>query len=142
MLSAFIALIGAIPGISTVITTVTTAVFNSKVAIAQARLGADRDVAVAVVQAAAQQEISRSNALGVVAGSKVLSSILLLMIIPPIIFEWKVYLWDTILGWGTTGPVHGQVADWSNTVIAFVFGSTTILTLGQMFFNRIEKAKV
>ena len=141
MLSAFIALIGAIPGISTLIATVTTAVFNSKVAIIQARLGADRDVAVAVVQAAAQQEVSRSNALGVFAGSKVLSGILLLMITPPIIFEWKVFIWDTILGWGTTPPIHGQVADWSNTVIAFLFGSTTLLTLGNMFFNKIYQAK-
>ena len=58
------------------------------------------------------------------------------MALPLVGYEWKVYVWDTMLGWGTTEAVKGQVADWGNTIIYFLFGSPTVMGLGKMWFSR------
>lgn len=133
MLMAILALI---PGLSTLVTTITTAFFNAKVQITQARIGGDRDVAVQLVQAAAAQEHENTARLGIIASNKLLTVLLITAAIPLIGFEWKVYVWDTMLGWGTTPAVTGQVADWGNTVWYFLFGSPTVMGLGKMWFSR------
>jgi hypothetical protein len=130
------ALIGLIPGITSLISAITTAAFNAKVSLTQARLGADRDVAVALVQAAAQKEHEDTAKLAIFSGDKLLTMLLILFAIPLVAFEWKVYVWDTMLGLGTTPAVKGDVANWGNTIIYFLFGSPTVMGLGKMWFSR------
>lgn len=130
------ALLALIPGLSTLVTSITTAFFNAKVQITQARIGGDRDVAVQLVQAAVQQEHEDTAKLGIIAGNKLLTIMLVAFATPLIWFEWKVIVYDTILGLGTTDAVKGQVADWGNTIIYFLFGSPTVVALGKMWFTR------
>jgi hypothetical protein len=40
-----------------------------------------------------------------------------------VIYEWKIVVWDIVMGWGTTDPIKGQVADWATAVIWSIFGS-------------------
>jgi hypothetical protein len=130
------ALLGALPAIGNIVTGITTAFFNAKVSLVQARIGGDRDVAVKLVAAAAQQEHENTAKLGIFASNKFLTALLIAFAIPLVGFEWKIYIWDTMLGWGSTPAVHGQVADWGNTVIYFLFGAPTVMGIGKMWFGR------
>lgn len=130
---AFLALI---PGLGTLVSSIVSAVFNAKVSITQAKLGADRDVAVKLVQAAAQQEHENTERLGLFASNKFLTFLLIAFALPLVATEWKVYIWDTMLGWGTTDAVKGEVANWGNTIIYFLFGAPTVMGLGKMWFTR------
>jgi hypothetical protein len=132
----FAIILALIPGLSTLVSSVTTAFFNAKVQITQARIGGDRDVAVKLVSAAAAQEHENTARLGIIASNKLLTILLITAAIPLIGYEWKIYVWDTMLGWGTTNRVTGQVAEWGNTVWYFLFGSPTVMGLGKMWFSR------
>jgi hypothetical protein len=37
----------------------------------------------------------------------------------------KCVVWDTVLGLGTTPPLHGDVSTWSGLVMSFYFGKRT-----------------
>lgn len=132
----WLTLLGLIPGLSTAAQFIVGKVFDSKVSMVQARIGGDRDVAVALVKAsetAAHEETSR---LGIIASNKLLTFLLIAAAIPLIGFEWKVIVWDKILGWGSTDPITGQVADWGNTVWYFLFGSPTAMGIAKLWFSR------
>jgi len=129
-------LIGLIPGLTSLASGIVSTVFNAKVQITQAKIGGDRDVAVKLVQAAAQQEHEDTAKLGIIAGNTLLTVLLVLFAIPLVAFEWKVIVWDKLLSWGSTDPITGQVADWANTVIYFLFGAPTVMGLGKMWFAR------
>ncbi len=43
-----------------------------------------------------------------------------------IIYVWKVVVWDTVLGWGTTNPLSGQVAQWAMIVLTAYFGGRSL----------------
>lgn len=131
-----LALLSLIPGLSTLVSSIVTSVFNAKVSITQARVGGDRDVAVRLVQAAEQQAHEDTAKLGIIASNKLLTLLLIAFAVPLVWFEWKVIVWDTILGLGTTEAVKGQVADWGNTIIYFLFGAPTAMALGKMWFTR------
>jgi hypothetical protein len=131
-----LALLGIIPGLTTAVTAFFTARFNAKVQVVQAQTGADRDVAVKLVQAAQLQAHEDTAKLGIFASNKFLTILLIAAACPLVAFEWKVYVWDTMLGWGSTPAVHGQVADWGNTVWYFLFGAPTVMGLGKMWFGR------
>lgn len=133
MLAALLALI---PGLNTLVSSITTSFFNAKVQITQAKIGGDRDVAVRLVQAAEAQAHEDTAKLGIIASNKLLTLLLIAFAVPLVWFEWKVIVWDTILGLGTTEAVKGQVADWGNTIIYFLFGAPTAMALGKMWFTR------
>jgi len=130
------ALIGLIPGFLNLFTTIAGKAFDAKVSIVQARTGADRDVAIKMVQAAAAQEHENTARLSIIASNRFLTILLIAAALPLIGFEWKIYIWDTMLGWGSTDPVKGQVAEWGNTVWYFLFGSPTVMGLGKMWLSR------
>jgi hypothetical protein len=132
----FTTILALIPGISSLVTSITTAFFNAKVQITQAKIGGDRDVAVQLVQAAASQEHENTARLGIIASNKLLTILLIAMAIPIVGFEWKVIVWDKMLGWGTTDPLAGDVSDWAKSVIYFLFGAPTVMGLGKMWFSR------
>lgn len=131
-----LALLGALPIIGTAVTAFFNAMFNAKVEITRAKIGGDRDVAVKLVMAAEAQEHENTAKLGVFASNKFLTALLIAAALPLVIFEWKVYVYDTMLGWGSTEAVRGQVAEWGNTVWYFLFGAPTVMGLGKMWFGR------
>ncbi len=134
-----LALLGALPIIGTAITAFFNAMFNAKVEITRAKIGGDRDVALALVQAQAQAEHENTAKLGIFASNKFLTILLITAAVPLVSYEWKVYVWDTMLGWGETEAVKGQVAEWGNTVWWFLFGSPTVMGIGKMWFSRREQ---
>lgn len=136
MISAIIAFLGIIPGVSTVIGAIMGKMYDAKVAITTARIGGDVSVATAMVNASIAVEASRVQGLTVIAGSWVLSFLVVGFATPFIIYEWKVVVWDTVLMWGVTNPIRGAVIDWGGTIIMCLFGSGTALSTGHMYFNR------
>lgn len=132
----FMALLAAIPGIGGIVTAITTALFNAKVEITKAKTGADRDVAVRLVQAAEAREHENTARLAIFAGNKLLTVLVIAFATPLVLFEWKVVVVDIVFAAGTTDPIRGQVADWATTIIAFLFGTPTALALGKMWFSR------
>jgi hypothetical protein len=135
----FMAILALIPGLSTLVTSVTSAYFNAKVQLVQARIGADKETATKLVQGAAAADHENTNRLSILASSKVLTLMLIGFATPIMIFEWKVVVWDVVLAsWthGSTDAIHGQVADWMTTIIGFLFGSATVMGIGKMYFGR------
>jgi hypothetical protein len=132
----FALLAALIPGLLTLTTAITTAAFNTKVSLVQARLNVDRDVAVKTIQAAAQADHENTSRLAIMSGNKILTILLVMFAIPLIAFEWKVILIDKVFKLGTTDALQGEVATWANTIVAFLFGSSTAVTLGKMWYGR------
>jgi hypothetical protein len=127
------------------LTKYTQAKFDAKVAIVQAKVGGDRDVAISLVKATEAREHENTNKLAIISSNPLLVFLLLGFAVPLVIFEWKVVVVDITIGpgcifghcWeGNTDPIRGQVADWATTIIGFLFGSTTVLAAGKMYFGR------
>jgi hypothetical protein len=137
--AGLLALLGAIPGIGSIVTFVVGKVFDAKVSIATAKIGGDKETAVAIVQASEKAEQHRVAGLGVIAGSSILTILLVAFAGPLVIFIWKVVVWDIVLGLGTTDPIKGQVAEWANTIIYSIFGSGTVLATSRMTLNWLSK---
>ncbi len=129
-------LIGLIPGLTSLFSKFAELRYNAQVAITQARVGGDRDVAVQLVQATISREHEATSRLAIIAGSQLLTLLVVAFAAPLIIFIWKVVVWDIVLGWGSTDAIRGQVADWANTIIAAIFGTTGAVAIGHMWFNR------
>jgi len=139
MLGVVMTVLHLIPGLSTLATGWVAAAYNAKVAITTARIGGDVTMATTMVNAEAVAEHARIAGLQVIAGSKALLFLTLAFSLPWAAYEAKVVVWDTMLGWGSTPAIHGDVADWAKTIIACLFGSNTILATGHMFFNRKDQ---
>lgn len=131
-----LAFLSALPIVGQIVTAITGAFFNAKVSLVQARIGGDRDVAVALVKASETKAHEDNGRLGIFASNKFLTALLIAAALPLVGYEWKVYVYDAMLGLGTTDAVKGQVAEWGNTVWYFLFGAPTVLGLGKMWFGR------
>lgn len=136
-----LALLSLIPGIGTVIQAVMTAIFDAKVKITQAKTGADRDAAVAMLKAAEVEAHERTAALAIIAGNKLLTILVIAFATPLVLYEWQVIVIDKLWCGAfnlncTTDPIKGQVADWANVIIASIFGAPTAVTIGKMWFSR------
>lgn len=129
-------LIAAIPIIGGVVNNFVTKYYDAKVQLYIAKTGADKDVAMAWLRAQIDAAHEQTLKLGIFASSKYLMALLVLFCIPIVAFEWKVVLYDTMLGWGSTPAVKGAVAEWMSMIMTFLFGSATLLGLGQLWFNR------
>lgn len=133
-----LAILGALPVVGTMVQFIVGKVFDAKVAITTAKVGGDRDVAVKMLTSAAQTEHESTTRLGIIAANKLLVFMLIGFAIPLMAYEWKVYIWDAMLGWGSTDAVRGQVADWGNSIIWFLFGAPTVMGVSKMWFGRKE----
>lgn len=141
MFSLFGIIAGMIPGISSLVSAITTAYFNSKVMITTAKIGGDTAVAQAMLVTQAKLDATRVQGLQVIGGSWVLSFLVVGFALPWIIYEWRVVVWDNVVMLGTTATpaIKGDVAGWASTIIACLFGSGTALTVGHMYFNRKDQ---
>jgi hypothetical protein len=145
-----LAILGLIPGALSLIQFAIGKVFDAKVAIVQARTGATRDVAIELVKSAAVEAHENTSKLAILASNPLLTFLLVGFASPLVIYIWKIVVVDIVIGpghihvpylfdfaWkGTTDPIRGQVGDWANTIIGFLFGSATTVALGRMWFGR------
>ena len=140
-----LAFLGMLPVIGTIVQGITSAFFNAKVSLVQARIGGDVAAATAIVKASEVQAHEATSRLAIFASNKLLTWLIIGFALPLIIFEFKVVVIDIVIGpgsflgfhWvGDTDPIRGQVADWATTIIGFIFGSSTAVSLGNMWFNR------
>jgi hypothetical protein len=53
-----------------------------------------------------------------------------------IIYVWKVVVWDTVLGWGTTNPLSGPVAQWAMIVLTAYFGGRSLEKVARILGKR------
>lgn len=52
------------------------------------------------------------------------------------IFVLKVVVWDKVLGWGSTDPLSGMVADWGGSVMVMWFGGRTLEKVARIWRSR------
>src|ERR1035437_3801572 len=129
----FMAILALIPGLSTLVSSITTAYFNAKVQLVKARIGGDEKVATQLVVASVAADHENTSRLSILAGNKILTLMLIGFATPIMVFEWKVIIWDVVLAYwtnGSTAAIHGQVADWMTTIIGFLFGSAKVMSMG------------
>ncbi len=127
MISIILTALSLIPGLAGVVQTVSKLWFDAKVQMTIAKLNVDRDVAVAMIQSEALVTEGRAKLWGVIGASKGLMAIVIVMAIPVAWYEWKIVIYDTILGMGKTPIITGDVAVWMNSIIYSLFGSATVL---------------
>jgi hypothetical protein len=130
---------GMIPGIAKIVEALTNSYFNAKVTMATARIGGDVAVARELVIASARSEATGVERLKVISASWPLILLVCGFALPWIIYEWKVVVWDNVFAYythGRTEVIGGQVGDWAVTIIASIFGSSTVLAAGHIYFNR------
>lgn len=129
-------LLALIPGLSSLVTAFTTAYFNAKVRITTAQIGGDTTVATQLVKASSQDYATNVDRWKTYAASKWMMLLIFLFAMPWIIIEWKVVVWDIVLGLGVTMPVRGEIGSWGHIIIISLFGSGTSLAVGHLYFNR------
>lgn len=145
MLTAILAFFQAIPALVGGLETFTKAFYDAKVKITTARIGGDVEVAKQLVTGVVAEGQIRVEFLKTVSQSKFLMALVGGFAFPWIVYEWKVVLWDNMLClsiYGVTGftpPIKGLVADWAGVIIAGIFGTGSVMAVGQMFFNRRER---
>ena len=139
MLTAILAFFQAVPAIAGGINNFTTRYYDAKVQITTARIGGDKEVAKQIVSGVVTEGQTRVEYLKAVGGSKILAFLVGGFACPFMIYTWKVVVFDIVLGLGTTDAIKGNVADWGGTIIACLFGSSTVIAAGQMFFNRKQQ---
>jgi hypothetical protein len=55
---------------------------------------------------------------------------------PVIIYFWKVIVWDKVLGFGSTDPSTGMIADWTGMIITAYVGGRSIEKVARVFARR------
>ncbi len=145
MLTGILAFFTAIPAIMQGTTAFAQAFYNAKVQITTARVGGDVNVAKALVSGIVAEGDVRVHFLETVSHSKFLQWIVGGFAGPWIIYGWKVIVWDNIVCfaifgvYGSTPAIHGEVATWAPIVLAGIFGTGSVMAVGQMFYNRKER---
>lgn len=141
MIQAILAFFSVIPGLGKVAENVTAAVYDAKVRMLAARTGTTRDVAVQTIQAASADYHTHATIMQTIAGVGPLLWLVVAFAVPIVAYETKVIVWDTMLDLGTTEPIKGQVAEWMNTIINWLFGASTALAAGGMGLKAIRDMK-
>lgn len=134
MFTGILALLRLIPVVGGFAEKIASAWFNAKVQITQARIGGDRDVAVALVKQSETTIHENTERLRVIAGNRLLTVLVVGFGGSLLFYYAKGVVWDSALGLGSTPALRGQLAEWSNQIIYSLFGSTTALALGHMWF--------
>lgn len=136
MITAILALFQAVPALVNGFEAFTKAHYDAKVRITTARIGGDVNVATQMVTGVVAEGQTRVEFLKTVSQSKFLMFIVGGFAVPWIAYEWKVIVWDTMLGLGSTGEIKGLVATWAPIILGGIFGTGGVMAVGQMYFNR------
>ncbi len=155
MITAILAFFQVIPAITGGITAWTNAYYDAKVQITKARVGGDVNVAKQIVTGVVAEGQTRVEFLKTVGQSKFLMFLVGSFAGPWAVYQAKVVLWDNIVypifftcarpdAWGQcygyTPPIGGTVGEWAGVIIAGIFGTGSVMAVGQMFFNRRERS--
>lgn len=137
MIAAILSFLHLIPGFTALAQFVVGKVYDSKVAMYQARWGTTRDVAVAAVQAEAASNQAKAGWMQAVASSPVLAFVVVGFAFPFIFYLNKVIVWDLCLGWGTTPPLkYVLLTDWGGIIISGIFITTGSVGIVHAVINR------
>lgn len=145
MLTAILAFVQAVPAITGGINNFVSKYYDAKVQITTARIGGDVDVAKQMVAGVVSEGQTRVEFLKTVSQSKFLMCLVGAFALPWIVYEWKVVVWDNIVcpyfygRPGFTPTITGLVAEWAGVILAGIFGTGSVMAVGQMFFNRRDK---
>lgn len=146
MITAIIAFIQALPALVHGFEAFTGAYFDAKVKITTARIGGNVEVAKQLVTGIVAEGQVRVSFLQTVAHSPFLMVFVGGFAGPWIIYEWKVVAWDNIVCkwlygvYGFTPTITGTVGDWAGIILTGIFGTGSVMAVGQMFFNRNKDA--
>lgn len=137
MIAALLALLHLIPGFTSLAQSIVGKVYDSKVAIYQARWGATRDVAISAVQAEAVNNQAKVGWMTAVGASPVLSFVVVGFAFPFIFYLNKVIVWDVCLGWGTTPPLkYDLLTQWGGLIIGGIFIASSGVGIAHAVINR------
>ena len=120
--------------------------YDAKVQITTARIGGDVNVARALVSGVVAEGQTRVEFLRAVSQSKFLMWLVGGFAFPWIVYEWKVVLWDNMVCYwiygvyGFTPTIKGLVGDWAGLILGGIFGTGSVMAVGQMFFSRRERS--
>lgn len=132
-------LLAYIPGLMSLVTTVTNKWFDTKVQMYQTRWNTTRDVAVEAIRADAAIQSAKVNWIVALAQNPVMMMIVVGYSLPWIILEWKVIVYDNVWAhWGTymTDPVRGNLGDWGGMIISGIFITSGGLGIAHAWFNK------
>lgn len=142
ILTAILAFFQAVPAITGGINNFVSKYYDAKVQITAARIGGDVKVATQLVTGIVAEGQVRVSFLNEVSHSRFLQWIVGGFAAPWIFYGAKVVVWDNIICfaifgvYGFTPPIKGDVATWAPIVLGGIFGTGSVMALGQMFFNR------
>jgi len=145
MITAILAFFQAIPAITGGINNFVSKYYDAKVEITKARVGGDVNVATQLVTGVVAEGQTRVEFLRVVSQSKFLMFLVGGFAFPWMFYQAKVVMWDKIICkwvmdvYGFTPPVDGTVGEWAPIIIGGIFGTGSVMAVGQMFFNRKER---
>lgn len=130
--TSIIAFIQAIPAITGGVNNFINKYYDSKVQLTVARLGCTTDVAKALVSGVVEEGKVRVSFLHEVAQSPYLMVLISAFAAPVALYNGKVIVWDTMLGWGTTPAIHGDVATYMNIVVTGIFGVSSVKGIAEI----------
>lgn len=116
--------------------------YNAKVQLVTTRVGGDVNVAKALIAGINVEGQTRVSFLETVSHSRFLQWVVGGFAGPWIIYGWKVITWDNVVctivtvGSCSTPPIRGEVATWAPIILTGIFGTGSVMALGQMFYNR------
>ena len=127
MISAVIAFLTALPSLVNGVNAFASKYFDTKVQLLATRLGNDTERAKAILTAGVAEGETRVHGLAVIASSKVLLFLFVGFALPYMLHEWQAIVYDKLWMHGATStdPITGALAEWGNSVIYCLFGSST-----------------
>lgn len=145
MIGVVLTFLRMIPGIGSLISTITTKWMDTKAQMYAERMGVTKDVAVAAIQASALDNQTKVGWLNAVAGSRFLQFIVGGFAFPLIAYMNKAYVWDNIIhpmfwdGYGFTPPLTGLVTEWAGVIISGIFVTATGSKIADAVLTKLDK---
>ncbi len=133
--------LGLIPGISSLVSSFTSAWFNSKVEMYVAKTGLERAVAVSAIQAEVGNNHAKIGWIEALAKNPVMLFIVVGFAMPFIIYEWKAIAYDKVWmdGLTKTDPITGPLADWATIILSGIFVTSTGIGIAHTIINRNQE---
>lgn len=95
--------------------------------------------ALELAKADLQAQIQAREEAVALAGGRLSSLVQTLFALPIIIYEFKVIVWDKVLGLGSTDPLTGAVGTWAGLIIGFYFGGKVVTGVVNVVAKRFSK---